>query len=83
MADSIAYLECAGRVSIHRDGDGALDYASSECGVFDPKRRRRFALPPRSKLNKREIKLLLEDQRVAVDIQRAQVILDLVQHVAL
>jgi hypothetical protein len=34
-------------------------------------------------LNKCEIELLLEDQRIAVDIQRAQIILDLIQHVAL
>jgi hypothetical protein len=38
-------LECAGKVPIYRD-DGALDLLEA---FNDPKRRRRFDLPPHSK----------------------------------
>ena len=49
----VPHLECAGRAPTCRDGEGALDY-NPTVGIrsarlrFDPKRRRRFALPAHS-----------------------------------
>ena len=39
--------------------------------------------PPHSKSSEREIELLLMNRRVARDIDRAEVVLDLIQYVAL
>src|SRR5215471_14570789 len=45
--------------------------------------KRKAASSRRSPLHKRKIELVLKDQRVTINIQRAEVIFDFVQHIAL
>ena len=77
MADSIAFF------GARRQSDGALDELPRkaadwiESGVAASLCRRT------PNLHKREVELLLEDQWIAVDIQRTQIVFDLVQHVTL